>query len=84
MNVHPTKAEVRFRREGDVFAALQKAVRETVIAVAPVPEIAASAVAPTSTAATPWTTSGGFEPLTTSPREPEPPQTQFGPRDASS
>ena len=49
VNVHPTKAEVRFRREGDVFAALQKAVRETVIAVAPVPEIAASAVAPTST-----------------------------------
>ena len=58
VNVHPTKAEVRFRREGDVFAALQKAVRETVIAVAPVPEIAASAVAPTSTAATPWTPSG--------------------------
>ena len=53
VNVHPTKAEVRFRREGDVFAALQKAVRETVIAVAPVPEIAASAVAPTSTVATP-------------------------------
>ena len=78
VNVHPTKAEVRFRREGDVFAALQKAVRETVIAVAPVPEIAASAVAPTSTAATPWAPSGGFEPLTTSPREPEPPQTQFG------
>ena len=79
VNVHPTKAEVRFRREGDVFAALQKAVRETVIAVAPVPEIAASAVAPTSTAATPWTPSSGFAPLTTTPREPEPPpQTQFG------
>ncbi len=84
VNVHPTKAEVRFRREGDVFAALQKAVRETVIAVAPVPEIASSAVAPTSTAATPWTPSGGSAslstgPLTTAPREPEPPpQTQFG------
>ena len=77
VNVHPTKAEVRFRREGDVFAALQKAVRETVIAVAPVPEIAASAVAPTSTEATPWTPSGGFSPLTTTPREPEPPP-QFG------
>ena len=83
VNVHPTKAEVRFRREGDVFAALQKAVRETVIAVAPVPEIAASAVAPTSTAATPWVTGGPGPlttgPLTTAPREPEPPpQTQFG------
>ena len=78
VNVHPTKAEVRFRREGDVFAALQKAVRETVIAVAPVPEIAASAVAPTSTATSPWTPSAAFGPLTTAPREPEPPQTQFG------
>ena len=79
VNVHPTKAEVRFRREGDVFAALQKAVRETVIAVAPVPEIAASAVAPTSTVATPWTPSAAFGSLTTAPREPEPPpQTQFG------
>ena len=79
VNVHPTKAEVRFRREGDVFAALQKAVRETVIAVAPVPEIAASAVAPTSTVATPWTPSSGFAPLTTTPREPEPPPPpQFG------
>ena len=79
VNVHPTKAEVRFRREGDVFAALQKAVRETVIAVAPVPEIAGSAVAPTSTVATPWTPSSGFAPLTTTPREPEPPPPpQFG------
>ena len=84
VNVHPTKAEVRFRREGDVFAALQKAVRETVIAVAPVPEIAASAVSLTSTAATPWATSASpgslsTAPLTTAPREPEPqPQTQFG------
>ena len=78
VNVHPTKAEVRFRREGDVFAALQKAVRETVIAVAPVPEIAASAVAPTSTVATPWAPSAAFGPLTTTPREPEPPPPQFG------
>ena len=83
VNVHPTKAEVRFRREGDVFAALQKAVRETVITVAPVPEIAASSVAPTSTAATPWATGAPASlstgPLTTAPREPEPPpQTQFG------
>ena len=79
VNVHPTKAEVRFRREGDVFAALQKAVRETVIAVAPVPEIAASAVAPTSTAATPWSPSAAFGPLTTASREPEPPPPpQFG------
>ena len=72
VNVHPTKAEVRFRREGDVFAALQKAVRETVIAVAPVPEIAVSAVAAPATPA-------GFGPVTAVPRVPEPPpETQFG------
>ena len=59
VNVHPTKAEVRFRREGDVFAALQKAVRETVIAVAPVPEIALDAPPP----------GGGL--LTAVPRAPE-------------
>ena len=79
VNVHPTKAEVRFRREGDVFAALQKAVRETVIAVAPVPEIAVSTMAPTSTVATPFTPTDAFGPLTTTPREPEPPPPpQFG------
>ena len=72
VNVHPTKAEVRFRREGDVFAALQKAVRETVIAVAPVPEIAVSAVAAPATPA-------GFGPVTAVPRVPEPPpETQYG------
>ena len=60
VNVHPTKSEVRFRREGDVFAALQKAVRETVIAVAPVPEIALGPVGV------------GSGPLTAVPRVPEP------------
>ncbi len=77
VNVHPTKAEVRFRREGDVFSALQKAVRETVIAVAAVPEIALGTVGATPAA---------FGPLTAAPRMPEtppwapeaPPQVQFG------
>ena len=63
VNVHPTKAEVRFRREGDVFAALQKAVRETVIAVAPVPEIEWGAVAQPPT--------GGLGPVTATPIVPE-------------
>jgi DNA mismatch repair protein MutL len=39
VNVHPTKAEVRFRRESEVFAALQQTVRQTLVAQAPVPAL---------------------------------------------
>ncbi len=38
VNVHPSKAEVRFRSEGGVFSALQQAVRRTLTIHSPVPQ----------------------------------------------
>lgn len=38
INVHPAKAEVRFRRGGEIFAAVQKAVRHT-LKGAPIPVV---------------------------------------------
>jgi len=42
VNVHPTKAEVRLRREREVFGVLQRAVRRALSDRAPVPHVSSS------------------------------------------
>lgn len=39
VNAHPSKTEVRLKHEGQVFGALQKAVRETLISDSPIPHL---------------------------------------------
>ena len=38
-NVHPTKTEVRFTDEGDVYSALQRAIRQSLVNTATVPRV---------------------------------------------
>jgi len=39
VNIHPAKSEVKFQNEREVFRAVQKAVRQALVAQAPVPKI---------------------------------------------
>jgi DNA mismatch repair protein MutL len=39
VNIHPTKAEVKFQNERAIFTSVQRAVRSTLVGTAPVPQI---------------------------------------------
>jgi len=41
VNVHPTKAEVRFRQPAQVFSGLQNSIRRTLLAYGPLPDVEA-------------------------------------------
>jgi DNA mismatch repair protein MutL len=42
VNVHPAKAEVRFRHSDQIFSTVQRAVRRALLAYSPVPQVSAS------------------------------------------
>ena len=65
VNIHPAKSEVKFRNESEIFRAVQKAVRQALVALMPVPkieEVAAAYASPGTGMQALWTTppvSGG-------------------------
>ena len=70
VNVHPTKAEVRLRREREVFAILQRCVRRALVDQTPVPQARAAGWTAPATASQTAPRPAPTAPL---PREPHPP-----------
>jgi len=62
VNIHPTKTEVKFRNEGALFSAVQRAVRRALIEQMPVPKIEAptpaTGIAPPSSRPALWSLAG--------------------------
>jgi DNA mismatch repair protein MutL len=75
VNVHPNKREVRFIRDADAFASVQRAVRETVIEAEPVPDAPGllTSLTPGPLAPTPLALGGLADPAPPGPL-PEPAQ----------
>jgi DNA mismatch repair protein MutL len=58
VNVHPTKAEVRFRETSRVYAAVQRAVRRALVDHAPIPQVSLGGAMPEGAPPT-WTSGDG-------------------------
>ncbi|MEK7872783.1 MAG: DNA mismatch repair protein MutL, partial [Chloroflexota bacterium] len=74
VNVHPAKAEVRFRREGEAFAAVRDAVRQALRRQAPVQSVALPAQ--TTSAPSPATPAHPLAPRDAHARMPSAPPAQ--------
>ena len=73
VNIHPTKSEVKFQNEHQVFVAVQKAVRQTLVSQMPVPrieEVATAYASPTRQEPALWTSDKtGGRPASSPPLE---------------
>ncbi len=69
VNIHPAKTEVKFQNEHLIFGIVQKAVRQALIELTPVPKIEEIATAYVSPPSAPrlWTSGGGSDSPTTTP-----------------
>jgi DNA mismatch repair protein MutL len=75
VNIHPAKSEVKFRNEHEVFRAVQKAVRQALVAQMPVPkieEVATAYVSPSTRGQELWTLTGSGPPAPSPPEAPQP------------